>query len=101
MQAWLKRIQMLAAAVIFAGGATLAAEPAAAYAADCNCYEQYEAISMQEAECMAQSNPPFSYECPFITSCWTDEWGHVHYTGGCFNNGTDPCPPTQPVDCQP
>jgi hypothetical protein len=103
MHPLLRRIQFMAAAVVFAGGAHLSALPVAAAGAEpCDCYERFEAAWLQQGECNAQSNPPSSILCAYIIECWTDIWGHLHYFGGCEEHAPNECPPIQPGGgCQP
>jgi hypothetical protein len=103
MLRWMRIVQMLSAVVVVVGGGMASARPAVAAtpSEECNCYDWYAAIAEQEEECYAMSQPGHNH-CPWVVSCWKDFWGHLHFSGICYDVGSDPCPPVMPQgDCQP
>jgi hypothetical protein len=91
---WTKGIRTFAAAITFAGAASIAdAAPAVDLDRPCTCGEFLG--GMEDLGCGGD------FPCPVATNCYVDEAQHVHAFGYCQEefNGHCPLPVFFPDDC--
>ena len=86
-----RRIQLGAAVVVFAGGASLASADPQPRQEDCSCAEFFAAYEDASQYCQ----PGY---CPDLLQCWVDE-EHVHYQMFCYESPTQCYPIFLPDGC--